>query len=221
MADTPPSRPDQAQSYSRVAVEYARRIFHELKDKPFDRQLLERFADRVGPLGKVCDLGCGPGEIARFLKDTGRLEAMGIDIAPGMIAEARRLNPDLEFELGDMLSLPLPDASLGGIAAFYSLIHIPMQQHPRVMAEFQRVLVPGGWLLLAFHVGAETLHLDEWWGEEVNLDFIFFQPETIARQLEAAGFVEIEIMERAPYPEVEAQTHRAYILAQKPAGLKL
>ncbi len=221
MADTPPSHPDLPQSYSRVAAEYARRIFHELKDKPFDRQLLERFATLVAPLGRACDLGCGPGEIARFLKDTGRVDAMGIDIAPGMIAEARRLNPDLDFEQGDMLALPLPDASLGGIAAFYSLIHIPMQQHTRVMADFRRVRVPGGWLLLAFHAGEETIHLDEWWGQEVNLDFIFFQPETIARQLEAAGFVEIEIMERAPYPEVEAQTRRAYLLAQKPAGLKL
>ena len=192
MTGSPPPRPDLAQSYSRVAAEYARRIFHELKDKPFDRQLLDRFAGLVQPLGRACDLGCGPGEVARYLKDAGRLDVLGLDLAPGMVEEASRLNPDLEFRVGDMLALPLPDASLGGIAAFYSLIHIPQDLHPRAMAEFRRVLVPGGWLLLAFHVGQETRHIDEWWGQPVNLDFIFFQPESITRQLASAGFLKIE-----------------------------
>jgi hypothetical protein len=40
----------------------------------------------------------------------------------------------------------------------------------------KRVLRPVGLLLLAFHVGDETLHLDEWWGQPVSVNFFFFRP---------------------------------------------
>ena len=56
-------------SYDRVAGEYARHIYDELRHKPLDRQLLDRFADRVKGAGVTCDLGCGPGQVARYLHD--------------------------------------------------------------------------------------------------------------------------------------------------------
>ena len=53
-------------SYDQVAEEYVERIFHELEHKPLDRELLDRFAANVRDLGPVCDMGCGPGHIARL-----------------------------------------------------------------------------------------------------------------------------------------------------------
>jgi trans-aconitate methyltransferase len=85
---------DVRQTYDRVAGEYAARIFDELDGKPFDRAILDRFGDLVRPLGPVCDLGCGPGQVTRYLAGRG-LETVGVDLSPGMIAEARRLNPGL------------------------------------------------------------------------------------------------------------------------------
>ena len=89
-------RMDLQVSYDRVAEEYARRYFHELDHKPFDREQLARFAERVRDVGPVCDLGCGPGQIARFLHGLG-VDAFGIDLSPGMVALAARLNPALRF----------------------------------------------------------------------------------------------------------------------------
>ena len=80
----------------------------------------------------------------------------------------------------------------------------------------KRVLRPGGLLLLAFHIGGETIHLDEWWGQPVSVDFHFFHPEEMADSLRIVGFEVEEIIEREPYPEVEYQTRRAYIFARKP-----
>ena len=80
----------------------------------------------------------------------------------------------------------------------------------------KRALRPGGLLLLAFHVGDETLHLDEWWGQRVTLDFHFFRPEEMADSLRTVGFEIEEIIEREPYPDVEHQSRRCYIFARNP-----
>jgi SAM-dependent methyltransferase/GNAT superfamily N-acetyltransferase len=206
---------DLQNTYDRVADEYARRIFDELKDKPFDRDLLDRFAARLNGAGVVCDMGCGPGQIARYLHDRG-LTVVGVDLSSSMIKQARRLNPDLEFQTGNMLSLNVEDEAWAGIAAFYSIIHIPRAQVIAALCELRRVLRGGGLLLLAFHVGNETLHLDEWWGHAVAADFEFFDLDEMQRYLAAAGFEIEEAIEREPYLEVEHQSRRGYCLAHKP-----
>ncbi|HSD82826.1 MAG TPA: methyltransferase domain-containing protein, partial [Anaerolineae bacterium] len=79
-------------SYDRVAEEYAHRIFDELQYKPLDRQLLDRLAASVPLGGVICDLGCGPGQVARYLCDHGA-QAIGVDLSAHMIEQARQLNP--------------------------------------------------------------------------------------------------------------------------------
>ncbi len=94
-------------SYDTVAEQYAVDYFNELGRKPFDRALLAKFAGLIpNGSGRVCDIGCGPGHIARHLAELG-LDAMGVDISPSMVDVARRLNPSLTFEQGDMLRLPI------------------------------------------------------------------------------------------------------------------
>ncbi len=208
---------DVEESYNRVAAEYALRISGELEHKPLDRQLLDQFATRIQGLEPVCDLGCGPGHVARYLHDRG-VQVMGLDLSAMMVEQARRLNPGIEFRQGNMLFLDIEDGALGGIAAFYSIIHIPRTEIAVALAEMKRVLRPGGLLLLAFHVGDETLHLDEWWGQRVSVDFHFFRPEEMAHSLRVAGFEIQETVEREPYPNVEHQSRRCYIFAKKPVG---
>jgi SAM-dependent methyltransferase len=206
---------DVQASYDLVADEYTRRIFEELEHKPLDRQLLDRFAARVQSIGPACDLGCGPGHVARYLQERG-VQVVGIDLSPAMVSHARELNPGIEFRQGDMRSLEIEDKAWGGIAAFYSLIHIPPPEVVPVLGELKRVLRPGGTLLLAFHIGDDVLHLDEWWGRQVSLDFIFSRPEEIVGLLGSAGFQVSEVVEREPYPGVEHPSRRAYIFAEKP-----
>jgi SAM-dependent methyltransferase len=205
-------------SYDRVAEEYVARIYGELDHKPLDRQLLDRFADRVQVIGPACDLGCGPGHVARYLHERG-VDVRGIDLSPAMVEVARRLNPGIEFRQGDMRSLEIEDGTFGGTAAFYSIIHIPRPEVVTALVEMKRVLRPGGLLLLAFHIGDDVVHLDEWWGHPVSVDFIFFRTEEIAGYLREAGFQVVEVVEREPYPEVEHPSQRAYVLSEKPRGM--
>lgn len=208
------------QSYNRIADEYARHIFNELDQKPLDRELLNRFAASIAGQGEICDIGCGPGHVARHLHHAGAT-VFGLDLSQSMVEQARLLNPGIDFREGNMLALDLPDASLAGIAAFYSIVNISEPSLPVVFQEMARVLKLGGLLLLAFHVGDEVLHPEELWGQPVSMDFFFFQPSSIRLRLEAAGLYVEEIIEREPYaPEVEHQSRRAYIFARKPACAK-
>ncbi len=211
----PQTHADVRASYNRVADEYARRIADELTHKPLDRTLLDRFAERVQGAGPVVDVGCGPGHVAYYLAERG-VEVSGLDLSPGMIERARTLHPGVPFRVGDLTALDAPDGAWVGAVAYYSLIHLPRPAVVPALRELARVLRPGGSLFVAFHVGNETRHLDEWWGHPVRLDFVFFRIEEMAGYLREAGFVVEQVTEREPYPGVEAQTRRAYITAMKP-----
>lgn len=201
-------------SYDRVAEDYAGQFYRELERKPFDRKMLDWLIERVDGAGPICDMGCGPGQIARYLRDRGA-EACGIDLSAGMVACARRLNPDIPFRQGDMLALAdVADHEFGGIAAFYSIIHIPRADVVRALGELKRVLRPAGYLLLTFHIGKEILHMDEWYGEEISLDFTFYETAEMREYLSRAGFDIEEAMERDPYPGVEYQSRRGYIMGR-------
>ena len=203
------------ESYNRVAREYTERIADELAHKPLDRALLERFAAEMRGRGAVYDLGCGPGHVARYLHAQG-VQVTGLDLSDEMVAQARGLNPEMSFEQGDMRTLPLADHALAGITAFYSIIHVPRDQVTAALAEWRRVLQPGGALLLAFHIGSEVVHMDEWWQQPVNLDFAFFGTDEMQGYLEAADLVVDEVVERAPYADVEHPSRRAYVFAHRP-----
>jgi len=204
------------ESYDELAATYTERIFTELAGKPLDRHLLNRLAEDVRGHGLVADLGCGPGHVARYLHDQG-VRMLGIDLSPRMIDSARQRSPDIEFRVGDMRALDLPDGALAGIVAFYSLIHIGEPEMGATLRELRRVLAPGGLLLVAFHIGEETVHRDELWGHTVSLDFRFLMPSPMVARLIEAGFAAMERVEREPYPEVEHPSRRCYLLARSPA----
>src|SRR5438552_13619091 len=124
--------------------------------------------------------------------------ALPIDLSPRMIELARQLNGGIEFHVGNIAALSVADASWSGIAAFYSIIHIPPTQIASVLREFWRVLRPGGEVLLAFHVGDEVRHVDKLWEQQVSFDFQFYSRAQIEEHLRAAGFGIVESMGRDP-----------------------
>lgn len=207
---------DVQSCYDRVADEYAQRIYDELQHKPLDRLLLDRFAESVRHAGVACDLGCGPGQVARYLHGRG-IQVCGVDLSQGMIDCARQLNPGIEFNQGDMRALPVEDSAWAGIAAFYAMVNLSPSEMIQALGEMMRVLLPGGRLLLSFHIGEDTSQVEDLWNYGTALEFYFFRVSTVASHIRKAGFEIEEIVERGPYaPEVEYQSRRAYIFAQKP-----
>jgi ubiquinone/menaquinone biosynthesis C-methylase UbiE len=207
------SKSDLQIGYDVVAESYATEYFEELACKPFDCQLLDEFAESIKGEGEVCELGCGPGQVARYLKDRD-VNVRGIDLSNEMVRVAGRLNPDIPFDQGDMMSLNLADSSLAAFVLFYSIIHLKREDVTRALQEMYRVLRTGGRVLLAFHGGEGELHRDEWFGNTVSIDFRLFQANEMAGYLESAGFRNVCVIEREPY-EFEYPTKRVYVFANK------
>ncbi|WP_326704272.1 class I SAM-dependent methyltransferase [Streptomyces cyaneofuscatus] len=209
-------------SYDAIAPAYAEFSRGELAAKPLERGVLAVFAELAAAGGgglPVADVGCGTGRVTAHLSELGLgLDVFGIDLSPQMLAVARQDHPGLRFEEGSMLALGLPDASLGGLLAWYSTIHVPDEELPRVFAGFHRVLAPGAPVQLGFQVGDEPLRMTEALGEEVSLVFHRRQPERVAALLRAAG-LEVRAVVRkerdteGPFPERAPQ---GFVLARRP-----
>lgn len=120
--------PEYAQRWERMPAELARRA--------------RRFAAAVGRGGHVLDLGCGSGRDLAWFEAHG-MRVTGADRSAGMLAEARRRTGARLIKC-DMRRLPIPSASLDGVWACASLMHLPKRDLPAVLAEVHRVLRPGG-----------------------------------------------------------------------------
>lgn len=205
-------------SYDAIADPYRERHPDGLGDRPLERGLLTAFAELVragGGGAPVADLGSGPGYVTARLRALG-LPVFGVDLSPKMVELARRAHPGLRFHVGSLTSLDLPDESLGGITALYSLIHVPDAHLPATFAGFHRVLAPGGQVLLVFQFedGEGRTRLSERFGREIALDYHWRTPETVARHLSAAGLDPHAHGRRAPY-EGERMP-RGFVLASRP-----
>lgn len=204
-------------TYDAVAESYARVLPDASFEAPTDRGMIEAFVAHLagGNTQSVLDAGCGTGRMTGLLASLGA-DVSGIDVSPGMISVARRNYPDLSFEVAGLSELPFADMQLGGVFAWYSIIHSPPEELPRIFAEFFRVLAPGGHALLSFHVGEGHRHVSRAYGHDVSLDAHLFTPESITEPLVGAGFDMVAQLTRQARPQ--EKTPQSVLLAHRPAN---
>jgi SAM-dependent methyltransferase len=215
-------------SYDRVAVRYADEFGAELAGKPVDRALLQCLAELVAGVAqdslgdRIGDLGCGPGHVAAHLASLGAT-AVGIDISAAMVEVGQARHPEVAFRVGSLLTLPATDGEFAGAIAFYSILHLRPEDRALAYAEIARVVRPSGWLIVAFHVSrresghqpGDILHAEQWWGEPVDLDFYYLDPDEVGAGLTSAGFEVMSRTDREPWPGVEQASRRSYLLCRR------
>lgn len=175
--------------YDRTAAQFAAR-WGELRLE----RALDAFAGRLGERRsdqhRVLDLGCGPGRDIDFLTQLG-CQVVGLDLSLGMLAQARKRNPDAHLVCADLRRIPLAPGSFDGVWACASLLHLRRAQLPAVLARLVRLLqYPGGVLYLAVKGGQ-----GERWvvGEEGRRYFFaYYRPAEIQTILGDAGFQILE-----------------------------
>ncbi|MGW7294352.1 class I SAM-dependent methyltransferase [Streptomyces xiamenensis] len=199
-------------AYGAMSGMYLEHIEEQFSRQTYDLALLSVFADLVRGTGTVADIGCGPGHVTAHLDRLG-VPAFGIDLTPEFIGLARAAYPELRFETGTMLDLRphISESSVAGALGWYSLIHLPPAQVPLALAEFHRVLAPGGHLLLGFQstaagAASEPVPFDH----KVTPGWLW-PVDTFADALTAAGFTISLRSLREPGPDY--RRHQGYLLA--------
>ena len=175
-------------SYDTVAVNYADLVRGSMDRLPVLRSVLVMFAELVRGAAPVLDIGCGPGHISAVLQDLG-LEVIGVDLSPVMIDLARSEHPGPRYDVASMTDLPYGDGSAGGALLFWSLIHIPDDTVPTVLAEVFRVLRPGAVVTIGFHVGDRVNRKTSGYGGlPMQLDVHLRPVQTVADAVQSSGF---------------------------------
>lgn len=136
-------------AYSDRVAEYVHLLDSMGAVHPSDRQLVTEWATSVS--GPIVDVGCGPGHWTDHLASLGH-DVRGIDPTPEFVEHASRRYPGRKFDVGVAEKLQGP---VGGILAWYSLIHHTPDEISAPLQEFARVLGPGGSLLIGFFEAPE------------------------------------------------------------------
>lgn len=204
-------------SYDTIAEAYTAHSPSGLGGRAVDRGLVGAFVELVKGRGgePVADVGSGPGDVTAYLASLG-VSVFGVDLSPGMVGIARRRHPELRFHVGSMTGLGLPDRTLGGVFSLFTIMHVPDEQLPVVFGEFERVLAPGGYLLLGFLLDHTTprLRLTERFGQPITLDYHWRTPGSVSGLLTRAG---LNIQAHAVLAPPEGSNREcAYLLARKP-----
>ncbi|MFF5213200.1 class I SAM-dependent methyltransferase [Streptosporangium sp. NPDC000396] len=204
-------------AYDDAAAHYAEILPERFHANPLNYAMISAFAElvRADGDGLVADAGCGPGHVTAYLRSLG-VTAFGVDLSPEMIVLARDAYPELRFEVGLMDALRAEDASLAGVLANYSILHIPPERLPATLTEFHRVLAPGGHLLLGFPAYDDPAELAKAFDHPTALAYQY-SPDRLAALLLQAGFAEVARLLIAPREDSKLGISHAYLLARRTA----
>lgn len=180
-----------------------------ITDDPRDR-MIAALTERVPAGGRVLDLGCGSGlPSTKVLAE--RFEVVGVDVSTAQIERARTNVPGATFMVGDLAALDFPAASFDAVTAFYSLNHVPREEHAALFERVERWLVADGRFLASFGLADEADWTGEWLG--VPMYFSSHDRDRTRRLLGAAGF-ELEIDEVVMITEPEGEVSFLWVLAR-------
>ena len=200
-----------AAGYDRIAEGLLNRQ-RELPPPGRKRAYLEQLTKGLPDGAWVLDLGCGPGLQTAWLSE--RFRVVGVDFSSGQLALARGHAPDATFLLADMCSVQFKPASFDGIAAIYSIIHVPREEHEALLRNLHSFLKPGGRLFAVFGTRDSVGIEDNWLDLGAEMYWSQFDSDTNAAMLRAAGF---KITTSDIVPDNLGEGAHLFVLAERPA----
>jgi SAM-dependent methyltransferase len=182
-----------------------------IEGDPWER-FLDELTARLPPDARVLDLGCGNGaKIARLAR---RFELVAVDLSKEQLRLARANLDGATLVHGDFGALDFPAQTLDAVTAFYSVMHVPRDEHPALFGRIAGWLKPGGLFLASLsHVGGED-RTYEWLG--VEMFFSGFDAKTNRRLIRDSGF-ELILDELVWMQEPQGEAAFLWVLARKPA----
>lgn len=162
--------------YQKVATTYAALRTSESEDVKALNLLRQRL-----PRGSlVLDAGCGSGHpVTRFL--SGLFEVVGIDFSMAQNRLAQEIVPEAALVCGDIANLPFSSETFDAVCSYYAIIHVPRDEHRKLLQDVHRVVKNGGFVLLCMGAGdlptdTSDFHgVEMFWshyGREANLEML-------------------------------------------------
>lgn len=202
--------------YNLAANEYSRTYINELDQKPFDRNIIDRFSDLLDSQSLIFDFGCGSGQTTNYIHKKNKHKVLGLDFSENSINLARQTLPEIQFEIDDMLNSKMGTTTANGIIAFYAIVHFDYEDIKRVMQEWYRLLKDNGYCLFSFHIGEEFVEVQDFLDiKGANATWHLLDTDKVLGIAEEAGFKIMETIIRYPYKGVEHESKRAYIMLKK------
>lgn len=197
-------------TYRKMAQKYTDAYF----DDTSDFAQIDRFLNLLPPDGLVLDIGSGPGNGAKHIKESG-FRVIGIDLTPEMIEIAKEKAPGIEFESMDMRDLKFSDNKFDGLLVAYSLIHIPTEEVLETLKGFRRILKPGGYALIIVQKGEPDKMVDEPLAPGEQMFFNFFTENRLSDLLKEAEFEMVFLGTHRTTDELSMSDSIVYTIARK------
>ncbi len=169
-------------NYDDIAKEYVNEFFEDTSDNKYIDIFLNSLNGK-----KILDVGCGNGKDCKYILEKG-FNINGIDLSIGMLNIAKEKVPNCNFEIMDITKITYPDDSYDGIISNCSLFHIPVEELPKTLKSFKRVLKPDGKLLLILQEGNGEKMVEEPYRPGIYIYIKYFSKNEIQKLLQEYGF---------------------------------
>ncbi len=200
-----------ARGYDRIGWRYTERAIQANFDER--AQYVDMLIERLPTGSKVLDLGCGAG-VPTTKQLAEHFTVTGIDISKRQIDRARYNVPNATFMQADMADLEFPPGSFDAVTAFYSIIHLPRDEQPKLLQSITAWLRPGGLLVATMGATSTEVGFEEIW-LGTSMYWSHFDSDTNKRLLEDAGFRLISARVKTSESQGESETF-LWAVAQKP-----
>lgn len=197
-------------SYNQCAARF-NELYH---DNGGYQDFIQKFSDFLTERAVILDLGCGPGNVSKFLSQQGKgYQIIGVDLSTGMLEIAKRNVPEQTFMVGDIRYLEFK-RQFDGIIASFSIIHLDTVETTKLFGDCYNLLKDGGYFYISFMAdgcsGFETTNFSD---NEIYFNYLI--PEEIVNVLENTGYQIIEKYFRSYYRMTEKVVRDVIVIAKK------
>lgn len=201
---------DLAALYDSVTDQYVTTFFDDLTDSPW----LDSFLATVANKGRILDVGCGPGNFAKYISKAG-YPVTGIDISPKMIEKAKELVPNCDFRVMNCLNLDFSEETFAGILIAYSLLHLPRSDAIDVLKQCFGVLQRKGTLCLMLKEGTGEHQCAASLAPGQTCFVQLWTKDDALSSLTSLGFSILKTEEGPPLADKELQFRKLLFIASK------
>lgn len=168
--------------YNAIVQEYTEEFFDDKSDEKYIDQFLQSLEGK-----NVLDAGCGNGRDCKYINQKG-FKVKGIDLSKEMLVIAKKMVPKVDFEVMDITNITYSDNSYDGIISNCSFFHIPVEELPKTLNSFSKILKPNGKLLLILQEGLGEAMIEEPFRKGVYIYINYFSVKQISELLLKHGF---------------------------------